>query len=296
LDKNNYVLITAARNEEKYIENTIKTIIAQTVLPVKWIIVSDGSTDRTDEIVMRYVAQYNFITLVIKTANINGQVDFSSKVHAIKMGYEKLRDIDYSFIGILDGDVTFDPCYYDNIINKFSKNTKLGIAGGIILDQYDDHCIRRSPANLNYVSGCIQLFRRKCYEDIGGISPIKEGGEDTIAVIKAQMKGWNVETFEEFKVFHHKHSEAARGVLSEIFREGRMFYALGSHPLFEIIKSIKRIIERPYFLYAFVRMIGYLWPYCKRQKRSVSGEFIRFLRKEQFDQLKAVFIEKGKTK
>ena len=144
LDKNNYVLIKAARNEEKYIENTIKTIIAQTVLPVKWIIVSDGSTDRTDEIVMRYVAQYNFITLVIKTANINGQVDFSSKVQAIMMGYKMLARIDYSFVGILDGDVTFDSCYYEMVLNKFAQNSKLGIAGGIILDQYDDHCIRRS--------------------------------------------------------------------------------------------------------------------------------------------------------
>jgi glycosyltransferase involved in cell wall biosynthesis len=291
-----YVLITAARNEEKHIENTIKTIIAQTVLPVKWVIVSDGSTDRTDEIVLQYSAQHSFIHLVRKAATINGPVDFSSKVHAIKMGYEKLRDIDYSFIGILDGDVTFDSRYYEMILNKFAENSKLGIAGGIILDQYDDHCIRRSPANLNYVSGCIQLFRRKCYEDIGGLSPIKEGGEDTIAAITAQMKGWNVETFEEFKVFHHKHSEAARGALNEIFREGRMFYALGSHPLFEIIKSIKKTIEKPYFLYAFVRMIGYLSPYCKRQKRPVSDEFIGFLRKEQFAQLKAVFREKGGTK
>jgi glycosyltransferase involved in cell wall biosynthesis len=291
LNKKNYILITAARNEEKYIENTIKTIITQTALPVKWIIVSDGSTDRTDEIVLQYSARHKFIHLMRKTANINGQVDFSSKVQAIKKGYEKLQDIEYDFIGILDGDVTFDSWYYEKILNKFAENSKLGIAGGIILDQYDDHCIRRSPNRSNYVSGCIQLFRRKCYEDVGGLHPIKEGGEDTVAAITAQMKGWHVKAFEELNVYHNKQSEATRDKLKEAYRAGLMFYALGSYPLFEIIKSIKIIFEKPYFLYAFVRMFGYLIPYFKRHKRQVSDEFIRFMRKEQHAQMKAVFIK-----
>jgi glycosyltransferase involved in cell wall biosynthesis len=293
LDKKNYVLITAARNEETYIENTIKTIIAQTELPVKWIIVSDGSTDRTDEIVLQYSARHNFIHLVRKTANINEQVDFSSKVHAIIIGYDKLKDIDYEFIGILDGDVTFDSCYYKKVLNKFSKNYRLGIAGGIILDQYDDHCIRRSPNRSNYVSGCIQLFRRKCYEDIGGLFPIKEGGEDTIATFTALMKDWEVEAFEELEVYHHKHSKATRDKLKEAFRAGRMFYALGSHPLFEVLKSIKSITAEPYLLFAMTRMCGYLIPYFKRQRRTATEEFIQFMRKDQLTQLKAVFIKKG---
>jgi poly-beta-1,6-N-acetyl-D-glucosamine synthase len=164
------------------------------------------------------------------------------------MGYEQCAGIKYDFIGILDGYVTFDSQYYEKVLRKFAKNSKLGIAGGIIFDQCDNHCIRRSPRNAHYVSGCIQLFRSKCYEDIGGFFPIQEGREDTIAVIMAQMKDWETETFKEYKIYHHKHSEAAIGFLSEIYREGIMFYALGSHPLFEIIKSIKRIIYKPYFL------------------------------------------------
>jgi biofilm PGA synthesis N-glycosyltransferase PgaC len=293
LNKKNYVLITAARNEEKYIENTIRSIITQTFLPVKWIIVSDGSTDRTDEIVQQYSANYNFITLIRKTANVYGQVDFSSKVNAIKIGYEKLAGIDYNFVGILDGDVTFDSCYYEMILNKFAENSRLGIAGGIILDQYDDHCIRRSPSNSNYVSGCIQLFHRKCYEDIGGLFPIKEGGEDTIAAITAPMRGWVVETFEELKVYHHKHNKTTLGKLKEAFRAGRMFYALGSHPLFEVLKSIKSISAEPYLLFAMTRMCGYLIPYFKRQRRPVTEEFIQFLRKEQLAKFKAKFIQTG---
>jgi GT2 family glycosyltransferase len=241
--------------------------------------------------VLQYSANYNFITLVYKTAKINGQVDFSSKVHAIKMGYEKLQGIDYDFIGILDGDVTFNSSYYEKILEKFSKNSKLGIAGGIILDQYDDHCIRRSPNRSDYVSGCIQLFRRKCYEDVGGLYPINEGGEDTIAAITAQMKGWVVEAFEELNIYHHKHGKATRDKLKEAFRTGRMFYALGSHPLFEILKSIKNIRAKPYLLFATTRMCGYLIPYLKRQRRPVTEQFIQFLRKDQIDQLKQILYK-----
>ncbi len=292
LNNKNYVLTTAVRNEERYIEDTIKSIISQTILPVKWIIVSDGSTDRTDDIVLQYSADHSFISLVRKTANMSGEIDFSSKVHAIKMGHETLAGFEYDFNGILDGDVTFDSHYYENMLNKFSNNPKLGIAGGIIFDQYPDHYIRRSPHRSSYVSGCVQLFRRKCYEDIGGLFPIKLGGEDTIAVFKALMKGWEVEAFEEIKVFHHKHNNTVQGRLKEALRVGRMFYAIGSHPLFEILKCIKSSTTKPYVLFAAIRMYGYLLPFLTRQRRSVSIEFMQFLRKEQLSTLKLTLFKK----
>ena len=144
----------------------------------------------------------------------------------------------------------------------------------------------------NYVSDHIQLFCRKCYEDIGGLFPIKEGGEDTIAAITAQMKGWVVEAFEELKVYHHKLSKATRGKLKEAFRAGQMFYALGSQPLFEILKNIKSITSEPYLLFAMTRMCSYLVPYFKRQKRPVTEEFILFLRKEQFSKFKLILFKR----
>lgn len=285
-----YVLISAVRNEANYIGNTIQSVIHQSALPKAWIIVSDGSTDRTDEIVLQYAAQNDFISLVRKEANLNGQVDFSSKVRAIILGHENLAETKYDFIGILDGDVTFDSYYYENVLRQFAQNSKLGIAGGIILDQYSDHQIRRSPANANYVSGCIQLFRRQCYEDVGGLHPIKEGGEDTIATIIAQMKGWKVEAFEELKVLHHKHSNTMRGRLKGTFREGRMFYAVGSHPAFEILKGIQRVNHKPILLDSLARLLGYFLSFLQGQQRSVSPEFIRFLRQQQRAKLKNFFI------
>lgn len=286
----NYVLVTAAKNEENYIENTIKAVVAQTVPPLKWIIVSDGSTDSTDQIVLRNAAEHDFITLIRKPDRANGTVDFTSKVHAIMMGHDKLKEVNYDFIGILDGDVTFDSYYYQNILSRFEENPKLGVAGGIVLDQQGDRSIRRSPNRSDFVSGCVQLFRRKCFEEIGGLYPIREGGEDTIAAVNAQMKGWTVEAFEEIKVYHHKRSADARGRFKEAFRLGRTSYALGCHPLFEIFKSIKSITTRPYLLFAMIRFFGCFLPYLKNQKRPVTKEFVQFLRRSQRDQLKRVFF------
>jgi len=291
LDQKNYVLITAVRNEEKFIEYPIKAILSQTVLPSRWIIVSDGSTDRTDEIVLRYSAQHAFIKFIRRESKNEG-VDFSSKVYSIYEGYNQLKKMEYDFIGILDGDVSFSPSYYKRILTKFKENRNLGIAGGLIFDKHNDRCIRRSPSDIEYVSGCIQLFRRKCYEDIGGLLPIKEGGEDTVAVITARMKGWEVEAFEELTVFHHKHSKVIRGVLKESFREGKLFYSLGSHPLFESIKSIKKLNDKPFILFAFIRMCGYIWPYIKKQRRTVSDEFVKYLRKEQLSRLRFEIMKK----
>ena len=288
----NYVLITAARNEEKYIEETIKSVISQTILPQKWVIVSDGSTDKTDEIVLRYSAQHVFIKFIRREAKTEG-VNFSSKVYALYEGYDQVKKIEYDFIGVLDGDVTFSPFYYEHILTKFKENRNLGLAGGLVFDKHNDRCVRRSPTDIEYVSGCIQLFHRKCYEDIGGLIPLTEGGEDTVAVIMARMKGWEVEAFDELIVFHHKHSNAIRGVLSESFRLGKLFYSLGSHPLFEIMKNIRRLSYKPFFLYAFTRMCGYMWPYFQRQKRPVSDEFVRYLRKEQLSRLKFEIMKKA---
>jgi glycosyltransferase involved in cell wall biosynthesis len=285
MSNSNYVLITAARNEEKYIEATIESVLSQTILPKRWVIVSDGSTDRTDEIVLRYSAQHDFIKFIRREAKDEG-VNFSSKVYAIYEGYDQSKKIEYDFIGILDGDISFTPFYYEHILTKFKENENLGIAGGLVFDKHNDRCIRRSPTDIEYVSGCIQLFRRKCYEDIGGLIPLKEGGEDTVAVIMARMKGWKVEAFDELIVFHHKQSTAIRGVLKESFRLGKLFYSLGSHPLFEIIKSIRSFGYNPFFLYALTRMGGYMWPYFQRQKRPVSDEFVKYLRKEQLSRLK----------
>ena len=130
-----YVLITPCRDEADYIEGTLNAIVAQTVPPRKWVIVSDGSVDRTEEIVEQYAAKYDFIKLLCR--NGDRQRNFGSKVRAFNLGYENLKDIKFDFVGSLDADITMDSAYYEGILSKFATNDRLGIAVGLRYDLCD---------------------------------------------------------------------------------------------------------------------------------------------------------------
>jgi glycosyltransferase involved in cell wall biosynthesis len=288
---NNYVLITAARNEEKYIEATIKSVLSQTILPQKWVIVSDGSTDHTDEIIKKYLTHSNFIEFVRRDPGSNQNSDFASKVFALNAGYERLKDLLYDYIGHLDADITFEPDYYENVLKLFEQNPLLGIAGGYIFEPVQGNFVSRPYNTERSVAGGIQLFRRECYENIGGFIPLQMGGEDTYAEVMARMKGWKVASFKEIIVHHHKIGSLMRGKIRDCFRKGMVGYSLGSHPLFECVKCIRRVGEKPHLIGAFVRMCGFVWPSISKQHRLVSTAFIKYLRAEQLALLKSFLYQ-----
>lgn len=278
-----YVLITAARNEEAYIEKTIKSIINQTMLPEKWVIVSDGSTDCTDEIVNEYAKVYDFIKLL--HINREGKRNFGAMADAFNEGSKMLKQIRYEFIGSLDADISFEPDYYERVLEKFQMNIRLGLAGGFIYEKYKGEFKSRRFNSLSSVPHAIQLFRRECYESFGGYIPLKYGGTDWCAEVMARMKGWHVEVFPELRVFHHRHTSATSP--KDSFRQGLKDYSIGSHPLFEVFKCIYRIKGKIFLISASLRMVGFLWGYMKIEKRIVSDKFIKYLRKEQIQRLRA---------
>jgi glycosyltransferase involved in cell wall biosynthesis len=276
-----YVLITPARNEEQCIENTIQSVISQTVAPLRWIIVSDGSTDRTDEIVKRYLNDHPFIVLHRRKGDV--QRNFSSQVFAFNTGYEKLQGLNYDFIGNLDADVSFQPDYYEAVLERFSHNPRLGLAGGYIYEKQKGQ-FKSRPGNRTYsVAHAIQLFRRSCFEEVGGYTPLKYGGSDWHAQVMAILKDWEVQAFTDLPVYHHKPTLTAEGNLNGGFRQGRMDYTLGSSPFFEILKCLSRINMKPYGLYSAYRFAGFLRGYIEREERPVSKDFMKFLRKKQFE-------------
>jgi hypothetical protein len=164
-----YALISAARNEKDYIERTLNSVVSQRLLPKKWVIVSDGSTDRTDEIISKYVKKYDFIQLVrVEDQKLR---DFSSKVYAINIGYENLRNCNYNYLGNLDADISFSSRYYENILTEFEEDPRLGIAGGFIYEQINGQFECLTYNSSSSVAGTIQMFRRECYENINGYIP-----------------------------------------------------------------------------------------------------------------------------
>lgn len=283
-----YVLITAARNEELLIEDTIKSVISQTIKPIKWIIVSDNSTDRTDIIVESYVEKYNFIELIKKVESNNR--DFASKVYAVNLAISKVDKLYFDFIGILDADITFDNNYYESMLNEFKNNPRLGIAGGEFYDIVGTKKIRVMKSSQS-VRGGVQLFRKECFEQIGKFTPLKYGGEDIITEVTARKNGWDVKSFDHQMLEHHRLTGTGGwNILEAKFREGANAYAMGYHPLFQISKSLYRVKERPYIISGVLHLLGFFWANIKRSPRVVNKEFIDYLRNEQLTRIKTLSL------
>ena len=282
-----YYLITAAKNEESFIADTIQSVIDQTIRPTRWVIVSDGSTDRTNQIVENYAKQLDFIELIALPPS--DKRTFSSKVNALNLGLDRFKDVNSGFIGNLDADITLTKEYYEKVITLFDNDPKLGIVGGIIMDCIDDRLIAQN-ISLNSVAGAIQIFRTKCFRDIGGYLPFKYGGEDAYMEIKARMYGWEVQTVPDLKVFHHRRTGTGMGNLVHAnIRKGKMFYTLGYQPLFYFVRTLYRIIDKPYLLGSVLNIYGYFLASLSKEERPGKNDFIDFVRNEQKGRLRSLF-------
>jgi poly-beta-1,6-N-acetyl-D-glucosamine synthase len=274
-----YVLMTAAYNEETHIEKTLQSVVAQTIRPQRWVIISDNSTDRTDEIVQSYADRYDFIRFLRVTKEVGH--NFGAKVTALHKGAHLLEGATYDFIGNLDADLSIAPFYFEELLNRFHRAPDLGLAGGFVYEDDGNGFRSRWSNSVNDVGHAAQLVRRECYEAIGGYAVLKYGGEDWYAQTCARMKGWRVEAFPSLKIFHHRHTGAGNRPLRNAFRSGRLDYSLGSDPIFEIVKCLRRFREHPYFISSLIRLAGFVWPYLIREPRAVPEDCISFLRDQQ---------------
>jgi poly-beta-1,6-N-acetyl-D-glucosamine synthase len=282
-----YVLITPARNEAQFIELTIQSVVKQTVPPIKWVIVSDGSTDGTDEIVRKYANEHPWIELV--RMPLRRERHFAGKVHAFNAGYARVQDLEYEVLGSLDADVSFDQDYFSYLLGKLAEDRTLGLVGTPFKEgtnpTYDYRFV-----SIEHVSGACQLFRRECFEQIGGYVPVKGGCIDHIAVISARMKGWKTRTFTEKVCLHHRQMGTAQNsVLMARFRNGRKDYVIGNHPMWELCRAAYQMTKKPMVLGGLMLVSGYVWALIRRVERPVSPELVAFYRREQMQRLRRFF-------
>lgn len=277
-----YVLITPARDEARFIELTLKSMVAQTARPIKWVIVSDGSTDGTDDIVRKFSAEHPWIELVRLPER--RERHFAGKVHAFNAGRARVADLDFSVIGNLDADVSFEPGHFEFLVAKFEHDPRLGVVGAPFREgtfQYDYRF-----TNIEHVWGGCQLFRRECFENIGGYVPSKVGCIDHIAVVTARMKGWKTRTFTEKVCVHHRPmGTAQRGGLAAKFRSGVKDYSVGYHPLWEMFRALYQLRQQPFVEGGLALGAGYIWSMLRRAERPVSQELVAFTRREQMQRL-----------
>ena len=285
-----YVVITPAFNEEKYIHYPIRSMLKQTIKPLRWIIVDDGSHDNTAQQILRTIKQHDWITYYYNKKK-SGQTYYSSNVYAILKGVELVRDLPYSYLAILDADMELCDDYYEKIFEKFAKYEDLGIATGTYLEREGEGWVEKRT-DPRHTPKAIQVFRRECYESCNGYIPFKFGGEDTGIEIIARMNGWKTWSFNSIIVKHYRcvGTGDGRSLLRARFRLGMSDYCIGTHPFFMILKSIKRMLgEKPYCLSGMARLLGYMSGYLKGLDRQLPEAAIHYLRREQIERLTKPF-------
>lgn len=282
-----YVLITAVRNEARFIEATLSSVVGQTILPTRWVILDDGSTDSTAEIVRSYERNYPWIEMVQMPPR--QERSFAGKAVAVNAGLERVKDLGFDVVGNLDGDVSFEPDYMAFLLEKFSADPQLGVAGTPFTEEGGYDSRRDSFEGENFVAGPCQLFRRSCFTAIGGYAQSRAGGVDWIAVMTARMQGWKARSFPE-KRFHHHRSmgTAERGRLAAQFSYGEKDYYLGGSPVWQLFRVAYRMGKRPFIIGGLALLAGYWSGALRRIERPVSPELVRFHRQGQMDKLKAI--------
>jgi biofilm PGA synthesis N-glycosyltransferase PgaC len=284
-----YVLVTAARNEQAFIERTLESVIGQTRRPERWVIVDDGSTDGTASIVEAYARAHPWIELVRRPQRI--ERSFAGKAHAVNAAVERVRSLPFEVVGNLDADVSFEPDYLESVMRRFEEDPALGVAGTPFTQDGGYDSAKDSFEGEYYVAGPCQLFRRQCFDAIGGYVPNPAGGVDWIAVMTARMMGWKVRAFPDRRFHHHRSlGTAERGRVAAAFSYGEKDYYLGGSPVWQLFRGVYQMSQKPFVLCGMALLAGYFWAALRRVKRPVSDELVRFHRQNQMNKLKAVTL------
>jgi biofilm PGA synthesis N-glycosyltransferase PgaC len=276
-----YVVITPVRDEEAYLPLSIESIVRQTIRPVEWVIVNDGSRDRTPEIIEEAASKYPWIRAIHRTDR--GYRKWGAGIiEAFYDGFNSLTCKDWDFMSKLDGDLSFEPGYFEGTFKKFAENPRIGIGGGVLYHyEAGRKVLERNPTF--HVRGGAKIFRRECWDALGGlwVGP----GSDTVDEVKANMLGWTTMSFAELHMIHHRPTGASWGPWGGVAKDGTISYVLGYHPLFMLAKSFANLARRPYVVVSTALLYGYVTACVQRVPRVNDPELIRYLRNQQLARL-----------
>lgn len=279
------VLISPVRNEEHYLEKTIESVANQIITPTEWLIVDDGSTDKTPQILAESAQKYPWIHVVTKPDRGKRSVG-PGVVEAFYYGYERLNTKDYDFIGKLDGDLEFEPEYFSTLLEYFENDPYLGSASGkpYLLEDGKLSIERMSD---EMVAGQINFYRRQCFDEIGGL--VRQVHWDGIAYHRARMKGWRTRSIDEPNlVFIHQRlmGSSEKGITTGRLRWGRGQYFMGTHILYIFAIGLYRMFEKPYIIGGILIVVGYFQAMFEKMPRYEDEQFRESLHAWQMARLK----------
>lgn len=286
-----YIVISPVRNEAAYLETTIRSMVRQTIIPVQWIIVNDGSTDGTAEIIDRWAAQYSWIIPVhcpnhdsesVERKSTRGKRAFEAKeIQAFHAGYEHVPCTGWDYIVKLDGDLEFDRDYFERCFSYFEADRKLGIGGGVICHETNGE-MQLEPTPKFHVRGATKIYRRDCWLQIGGV--VNGAAWDTIDEVKANMLGWSTSSFDDLKVAHLRFTGSANGAWKNMVKLGTWSYVAGYHPLYMLVRCLKGTFANPYLVGSLGMFYGFVSAYVRRVPQT-EKPVVRYLREQQLRRL-----------
>ncbi len=283
-----YSVITPVKDEAKYIEITIASMIEQTIKPQEWIIVNDGSSDGTEAIVAQSAVEHPWIRLVNRSDQGTRQRG-KRVIEAFYIGYSALSK-PFEYIVKLDGDVSFQGNYFEGLLSEFESDPKLGIAGGGVYEQPDGKTWILYTTK-DHVRGATKIYRRTCFDAIGGLAPSM--GWDGIDEWKALSYGWSVRSYLTYKMFHFRFTGAATGFVKSFYEQGSGAYRMGYHPLYITARSIRRMTDKPYFIGGIAMLAAYFLACIRREAMLADETVIHYVRITQLKKLARILAGKS---
>ena len=287
-----FVIVSPVRDEAEYLDATIRSVVEQTIRPAQYILVNDGSSDNTLEIIQRWAAQYPWIVAVdrkevsnrsgVKQQGRGKRAREAKEIIAFYDGFKHLTATDWHFLVKLDGDLGFSSDYFERCFMEFARDPQLGVGGGVICHMENGLPIVEENPQF-HVRGATKIYRKSCWDAIGGV--VKGAGWDTLDELKANMLGWSSRSFNDLQVIHFRHTGAANGKWQNAVKKGEWNYISGYHPLFMAVKVVRNIFKRPHIKGAAGLLCGYVSAFCTKTVRIDDAQLIRYIQDQQLRRL-----------
>jgi glycosyltransferase involved in cell wall biosynthesis len=279
-----FAIITPARNEARYLQQTIDSLVAQSLRPREWIIVDDGSTDATAAIAEHAAAAHPWIR-VVRAPDRGVRIVGAGVIEAFNLGLDSLQCGRTAFLCKLDADLVLPPDYFERLVAHFDADPSLGIASGRIAERVHDQLVllRYEP---EMVFGACKFYRRECFDAIGGIEVAI--GWDGIDVYQAMRRGWRTATLDDpaLDILHlRRMGTSHKTILHGASRRGRGLHYNRSHPIWVLASAAYRMADRPYVVAGVCVIVGYCTALLRAAPRIADPEFAPFLRRWQMRKL-----------
>lgn len=283
------------KDEEKILCDVIESIINQTVKPVLWLIVDDGSTDNSPKIIQDFVSKYDWIKTIQLPSHPRDIIFHVSYVY--KCGFDHIlkycndNKIEYNFIASIDADTILETEYFEKILHKFETNEKLGIASGGLYHEIDGNLTLSTKVE-NFPSGTGRVWSKKCFFDTGGFS--LEPSADSISNIKATLRGWDTKRFNEIQMVEKRLTSSAEGLWNGYKCNGYMSYYLNKNPILILLGVFQYTLRRPYYI-GIAFLWGYIVSFIKREERTKDKEIREYFWTQRLMEYKNMVIKRIKS-